>query len=547
MTYIIVVEFSSNMGYSEDIVEEVIRMCGISIQLFLLLEEIEKENQRIQGHSACAPCSVCPDAAQSRSAGVGGSTNELTGDSTPKNTESLTEQYMEETISRSSFTDSQPYTSNGRVNSSRTGPAGQEHEIWGSNQEDTGNVDLKSEGLSPSLASSSHEVVSFIWRGATGQQSSPAFPQNGFQLQAEPSLPKNAKAACEKPSGCCSSPHSKPHYSQNSPSLPLPQRFPSDTSARLAGASDYTYPVVTAFQRFRDMLKIPYKLELRNEPGRADLKHIVIDGCNVAFAHGLHKFFSCRGIAIAVEYFWKLGHRHITVFVPQWRTRRHPNATEQHFLTQLKELGILALTPSRTVFGERIGSHVDRFLLQLADKTGGVIVSNNKFKNFVTESVSWREIIAKRLLQYTFVGDIFMVPDDPLGRNGPRLEEFLGKEGFVRDMETLLSALPNVDQFERRHNTQEAIASHQPPYWNQGASSGPLLPQQPHCTSLTTIFGIQQNHLMAAHRPSAETSELRVPLQKIFPDSEQNLKIDEILAAQLVMKDLNLLSDLVLD
>lgn len=37
-----------------------------------------------------------------------------------------------------------------------------------------------------------------------------------------------------------------------------------------------------------------------------------------------------------------------------------------------------------------------------------------------------------RLLQYTFVGDIFMVPDDPLGRSGPHLEEFLRKEVSLR-------------------------------------------------------------------------------------------------------------------
>lgn len=40
--------------------------------------------------------------------------------------------------------------------------------------------------------------------------------------------------------------------------------------------------------------------------------------------------------------------------------------------------------------------------------------------------------ISCRLLQYTFAGDIFMVPDDPLGRNGPRLDDFLQNEDFSR-------------------------------------------------------------------------------------------------------------------
>jgi len=35
--------------------------------------------------------------------------------------------------------------------------------------------------------------------------------------------------------------------------------------------------------------------------------------------------------------------------------------TEQHFLAQLQELGILSLTPARMVFGERIASHDDRY------------------------------------------------------------------------------------------------------------------------------------------------------------------------------------------
>lgn len=37
-----------------------------------------------------------------------------------------------------------------------------------------------------------------------------------------------------------------------------------------------------------------------------------------------------------------------------------------------------------------------RFLLHLAAKTGGVIVTNDNFREFVTESFAWREIIQKR-------------------------------------------------------------------------------------------------------------------------------------------------------
>ncbi|KAM4801034.1 NEDD4-binding protein 1 isoform X2 [Urocitellus parryii] len=411
MEYNILVNFFKTMGYSQEIVEKVIREFGPSTEPLLLLEEIEKENKRFQENREFSPSTT--DTNKTKSKGVCSSINELTTDSTPKKTQSHTQQNTVE-----------------------------------------------------------------------------KFSQLPFKVE------------------------------------------------------------VTGVQRFRDTLKVPYKLELKNEPGRMDLKHIVIDGSNVAITHGLKKFFSCRGIAIAVEYFWKLGNRNITVFVPQWRTRRDPNVTEQHFLTQLQELGILSLTPARMVFGERIASHDDRFLLHLADKTGGIIVTNDNFREFVTESVSWREIITKRLLQYTFVGDIFMVPDDPLGRSGPRLEEFLRKEVFLRDMQPLLNALPNVGMFDpsfRIPGTQAASTSHQPPGRIQGASPSHWLPQQSHFALLPNLPSVPQNLPMPAQRSSAETSELREALLKIFPDSEQRLKIDQILVAHPYMKDLNALSAMVLD
>lgn len=39
--------------------------------------------------------------------------------------------------------------------------------------------------------------------------------------------------------------------------------------------------------------------------------------------HGLQHFFSCRGIAMAVQYFWNRGHREVTVFVPTWQLKKN--------------------------------------------------------------------------------------------------------------------------------------------------------------------------------------------------------------------------------
>ncbi|CAK6436573.1 unnamed protein product [Pipistrellus nathusii] len=524
MEHNILVNFFRTMGYSQDTVEKVIREYGPSAEPLLLLEEIEKENRRGQEGREAGPGP--PEPGRAKQKGVGSSANEFTADPAPKKTQTQAQPSTAgKRFSPLPFkAEPKPCTSNCRMNAFKPEP-------WGPHPNFAGNADPDVDGVATSVAPSS---PSFVSRGGPGHQPRiPVFPENGVQPHGEAPLPNHLKPACEGRAGGLGSPPPRP----NCQPLGLG-----------AGLSDHGDSSVTGAQRFRDTLKVPYKLELKNEPGRTDLKHIVIDGSNVAITHGLKKFFSCRGIAIAVEYFWKLGNRNITVFVPQWRTRRDPNVTEQHFLTQLQELGILSLTPARMVFGERIASHDDRFLLHLADKTGGIIVTNDNFREFVTESVSWREIITKRLLQYTFVGDIFMVPDDPLGRSGPHLEEFLRKEVSLRVLQPLLPALPAVGMFDPSFRgspgAQAAGPGHQPPARVQGPPPGHWLPPQPR---FPLGPGLPPSVALPAQRSSAETGELREALMKIFPDAEQRLKIDQVLGAHPYMKDLNALSALVLD
>lgn len=161
------------------------------------------------------------------------------------------------------------------------------------------------------------------------------------------------------------------------------------------------------------------------------LRHIVIDGSNVAMQHGGQRVFSCRGILLCVEYFQKRGHREITVFVPRWRMEtpqpEYP-ISDQGILLSLEQENILTWTPSRRVTnGRRIVCYDDRFILELAYQKNGIVVSNDNYKDLLKDTPKWKDVIEQRLLMYSFVGDLFMVPDDPLGRHGPSLDDFLRK------------------------------------------------------------------------------------------------------------------------
>ncbi|KAI4878226.1 hypothetical protein NFI96_023723 [Prochilodus magdalenae] len=157
---------------------------------------------------------------------------------------------------------------------------------------------------------------------------------------------------------------------------------------------------------------------------------VVIDGSNVAISHGNKQVFSCRGIQLAVQWFWDRGIRDITVFVPLWRKEQsRPEApiTDQHILSELERRNILVYTPSRCVNGKRVVCYDDRYIVKLAYDSDGIIVSNDNYRDLQVERPQWKKFIEERLLMYTFANDMFMPPDDPLGRNGPTIENFLRK------------------------------------------------------------------------------------------------------------------------
>ncbi|XP_076626775.1 uncharacterized protein LOC143344526 [Colletes latitarsis] len=149
------------------------------------------------------------------------------------------------------------------------------------------------------------------------------------------------------------------------------------------------------------------------------LREIIIDGNNVAMAHTIGKVFSEEGLRIVIDYFQQRGHS-VKVFVPQYR-----RSVTRPLLEKWYADGIVVFTPSRFIADKWITSYDDRYILQYATMCKGIVISSDQYRDLYRENPAWRNTIVNRLLAPTFVGDYVMFPEDPLGRSGPTLDEFL--------------------------------------------------------------------------------------------------------------------------
>uniref|UniRef100_A0A0N4Z789 C3H1-type domain-containing protein n=1 Tax=Parastrongyloides trichosuri TaxID=131310 RepID=A0A0N4Z789_PARTI len=161
-----------------------------------------------------------------------------------------------------------------------------------------------------------------------------------------------------------------------------------------------------------------------------ELRSIVIDGSNIAMTYGNKAVFACKGIRICVDYFLNRGHTEIICFVPSFRreqSRPDSPISDQQILFDLESEGHLFWTPSRRINGRRIVCHDDRYILNAALDKEAIIVSNDEYRDLSKENVQYKKIVQDHLLMYSFVHSKFMPPDDPLGKYGPTLDQFLSK------------------------------------------------------------------------------------------------------------------------
>lgn len=160
-----------------------------------------------------------------------------------------------------------------------------------------------------------------------------------------------------------------------------------------------------------------------DEKNKKGLRMIVIDGSNVAMEHTKGLKFSVEGLKTCIDYFVSRGHV-VKAFVPRFRCK-YGKSTNSHMLDHLERSGLVVYTPSREIRGRLIASYDDRYIVQCAAEFDGVIVSGDNYRDLASENQSWRNVIENRLLPFTWVNNMIIFPQDPLGRYGPTLDQFL--------------------------------------------------------------------------------------------------------------------------
>lgn len=242
----------------------------------------------------------------------------------------------------------------------------------------------------------------------------------------------------------------------NSNMMPVKKTLPLTAQQKLQQEQDF---ITQSINRIND---------------KSNLRPIIVDSNDVALSsHSNKQVFMFSRIKQVVDYFEKRNHQ-IYVILSSWRKEQimastisgataangsatsstssllnsqnsqsqqnagnsvQPQSTQltpdQLALMEMEQKNYIYYTPSKRVGAKRIVCDDDSYMLKLAVAKCAIIVSNDNFKRFLNHSDDFKLVIEERVLMYSFIDNTFMPAEDPLGKNGPSLDNFLRFESFV--------------------------------------------------------------------------------------------------------------------
>lgn len=168
------------------------------------------------------------------------------------------------------------------------------------------------------------------------------------------------------------------------------------------------------------------KIPLSHEERKDQYRPLIIDGSSMGFAYGNHDRFCAEGIRAAYECFKTLGFEDDNIVIILKHIPQHYKAGhDQAIIDFYHKMGILHYCPSRYAGDVLIKSNDDLFILKTASELEGVVLSCERFREYWDLYPEYRDVIMYRLIQPTFIKDQLILPLDPLGVQGPELDQVL--------------------------------------------------------------------------------------------------------------------------
>ena len=153
----------------------------------------------------------------------------------------------------------------------------------------------------------------------------------------------------------------------------------------------------------------------------------MIDGLNICHEYSKHLIginFSAEGLNVAYEHFKKLGYEDEKIVIIMKQIPQRYNS-ERIIAQKLEDKNVLHYAPSRRSGQSFIQSDDDLFILKTAKILNAIVLSNDQFQKEKKTHPEYSNVIENCVLQPRFISGKLILPDDPLGKNGPKLEEFL--------------------------------------------------------------------------------------------------------------------------
>ena len=153
---------------------------------------------------------------------------------------------------------------------------------------------------------------------------------------------------------------------------------------------------------------------------------IVIDGLNICYAYKNNGRLDAEGLKVTYNCLKKMGFEDQNIiFILKHIPRHYKKDCE--IAEEFHQKGVLYYAPSRKIQKGNyyIQSDDDLFILKTAKELNGVILSNDQFRKQKTTHPEYSDIIDKGLIMPRFIGNKLILPDDPLGPDGPSLDQML--------------------------------------------------------------------------------------------------------------------------